>query len=112
MLKQALNLIRSGGIFPWTVTLLFYGFVFAVIANAELPALPDQAFAIHTARAFVMQPRDVHRHALQQQRRAFAHRFIAAGSELIEKLLMTVHRLVRPCRAKLVIERGRVTQAH
>ncbi len=46
MLKQALNLIRSGGIFPWTVTLLFYGFVFAVIANAELPALPDQAFAL------------------------------------------------------------------
>lgn len=46
MLKQVLSLIRSSPLFPRGVTLLFYGFVFLVIAGSKLPTHPDEAFTL------------------------------------------------------------------
>ena len=59
-----------------------------------------------------MQPGDVHGHLLHEQSGSLANRFRTPGGELIEELLVAVHRLCGPRRPEIVLEERRLSQAH
>ena len=63
--------------------------------------------AIDAVRGFIVDPADIHRRPLKQERRALTDAFVPPRRELIQEFLMTIDQPRRPCCPELLVEQGR-----
>src|SRR5882724_3584715 len=78
------------------------------------PVIPAEAgsppAAVEPVGCFVMQARDIHRHALHQQGSALGQGLIPASGQLVQKILMAINRARGAARPDVLFKKRILTQ--